>query len=337
MAKKTKLHFAPADWLGDLSVQALGYFEQGVWFNLLLRMHSSPVCGKLMLRADKAMDDATVANLLRLELQAWEAIKGKLLDYGVASICKDTGALVCRRMVRDEAHRQRYREYGCRGGNPALVKGVNPRDNGRVNPRVKGKVKGGVVRKEKGSLPPSPSPLSLIPKENLPPISPPRGHVQSTMNLSTKKRVRVEDNTELQVRIGKFFNRKPSTLWSLADAEALLQINPFDGAVAMLEAYYSATVPDVAKFRRKSLPTLLNNWDEELDKARRFLEKHRQPLMAQRNKLAKELQEATSYLEDTQEYDGPGTRQEHARGRVQRLGRERAVLDRQIAKLKITE
>ncbi len=48
-----------------------------------------------------------------------------LLDRGVASRDPQTGAIFCRRMVRDEENREAFREAGRTGGNPALCKNYN--------------------------------------------------------------------------------------------------------------------------------------------------------------------------------------------------------------------
>ena len=90
-----------------------------------------------------------------------------------------------------------------------------------------------------------------------------------------KKRLRVEQNTPLMVRIGSWFGQKPDTLWSLYQAEALAQLTQQgdfkDADLALLEGFYTTEPTNGEKdTRRHSLSTLLNNWRDELNKARRW-------------------------------------------------------------------
>jgi hypothetical protein len=89
------------------------------------------------------------------------------------------------------------------------------------------------------------------------------------MSKGDQKLQKIESNTELMARIGGWFGRQPNTPWTVAEAIALERINPSDSAVDGMESYYLATsIPAEKDIRRRSLPTLLNNWPEELDRAR---------------------------------------------------------------------
>ncbi len=117
MAKPSIIRFSPGDWTSDLGIQALSYFERGIWFEILLKMHASPEIGKLMLTPETPVPDTVIAsNILRIGPSEWDKVKAILLEYGVASTCPDTGALMCRRMVRDERNRALSRAHGKRGG-----------------------------------------------------------------------------------------------------------------------------------------------------------------------------------------------------------------------------
>ena len=120
MAKLPAFQFYPADWRKDPNVQALDYYVRGVWFEILCLMHESEQRGKLLLNG-RPMPDEALARLLGLDKQKLTSVLGILLDYGVASR-DDQGALVNRRMVRDEEIRQIRSESGKKGGNPSLVK-----------------------------------------------------------------------------------------------------------------------------------------------------------------------------------------------------------------------
>lgn len=83
-----------------------------------------------------------------------------------------------------------------------------------------------------------------------------------------RKRSRVLRNSEAMVRIGKFFNRQATNLWTVAEAAALFQIKPTPEEVKDLELYYRAVIPKDHDYRRHDLATLLNNWSTELDRAK---------------------------------------------------------------------
>lgn len=120
MGKLPALQFYPADWRKDPAVQSLSYFDRGVWFEILCLMHESDQRGKLLLNGKKMPDDA-LARLLGLDKQILTKTLTTLLEYGVASIDEETGALISRRMVRDEEIRKIRMESGKKGGNPILV------------------------------------------------------------------------------------------------------------------------------------------------------------------------------------------------------------------------
>ena len=95
------------------------------------------------------------------------------------------------------------------------------------------------------------------------------------LTKTEKKRLRVEQNTPLMVRIGSWFGHEPDTLWTLYQAEALAQLTQQgdfkDADLALLEEFYTTGPTNGEKdTRRHSLSTLLNNWVDELTKAGRW-------------------------------------------------------------------
>ena len=120
MSKLPALQFYVGDWRKDPGVQALGYFDRGVWFEILCLMHESDERGKLLLNG-KPMPDTALEKVLGLDNQTLTSTLTTLLDYGVASRNED-GVLICRRMIKDEKLRQIRTEAGKMGGNPNLVK-----------------------------------------------------------------------------------------------------------------------------------------------------------------------------------------------------------------------
>jgi hypothetical protein len=121
MSKLPAIQFYPGDWRKDPGVQALSFHDRGVWFEIILLMHESDERGKLLLNG-KPMPEPALARLLGLDNQNLTTTLTTLLDFGVASRCEETGAIMCRRMLRDENLRNIRKEAGSKGGNPVLLK-----------------------------------------------------------------------------------------------------------------------------------------------------------------------------------------------------------------------
>lgn len=119
--KLPALYFYVGDWRKDTGVQSLSYHDRGVWFELLCFMHESERRGKLIIKG-KALHDDSIVRLLGLDKQVGSKTISTLLEAGVADRCPETGALMSRRMVRDEELRKIRQECGKMGGNPKLVK-----------------------------------------------------------------------------------------------------------------------------------------------------------------------------------------------------------------------
>lgn len=87
----------------------------------------------------------------------------------------------------------------------------------------------------------------------------------------SKGKGRVKENSELMIRMGSWFGRKPETLWDEKEAQALKHANPTEAEIDGMESYYQAEIPKKDDIRRRDLQTLLNNWSGELDRARTYL------------------------------------------------------------------
>ncbi len=131
--KLPAMQWYPGDWRKDPGVQALSYEERGVWFELLMLMHDCEQRGKLILNG-KAIENHRIGLMLRLTEDEISHHISQLISLGVASLCEETGALMCRRMVRDEEKRNKLSEYGKKGGNPAFERG---KDNPYYKPTNK--------------------------------------------------------------------------------------------------------------------------------------------------------------------------------------------------------
>jgi hypothetical protein len=266
--KLPAFQFYPADWRKDPGVQSLSFHDRGVWFEILCLMHESGERGKLTL-SGQAMPEDALARLLGLDKQNLTKTLTTILTYGVASRCPDTGALVCRRMIRDEDLRQKRKAAGEKGGNPTLT-GKKPK----------------VLLKQKVKQIPTPSSSSssseyspIVPKgtEDREPEFPlvleqrpssPLPDRWRNIPRIDRKNHKVAFNTQEMERIGSWFGRKPGTLWTLAEGIALLEsIKPSHEDVGVLERYYLAEIPKRNDYRRRDLMTLLNNWSSELDRA----------------------------------------------------------------------
>lgn len=115
--------FYPADWRKDTGVQSLNYHDRGVWHEILCLMHESEQRGKLILNGI-AMSDECLSRILGLDNQILTTTLTTLLTLGVASRDPSTGALINRRMVRDEEIRKIRQNAGKLGGNPILLKQI---------------------------------------------------------------------------------------------------------------------------------------------------------------------------------------------------------------------
>ena len=93
------------------------------------------------------------------------------------------------------------------------------------------------------------------------------------MTQAQKKRTKIAENTPLMVRVSSWSNRRPDTTWTVYEAEALAELGdiPTDD-LAILETYYKAEIPTDDDYRRRTIDTLLNNWHQEVDRARRWVD-----------------------------------------------------------------
>lgn len=159
MTKLPAFQFYPADWLKDPGINALDYFEQGVWIKLLCLMHESEEPGKLLLGGRPYPEDR-LATALGLSGEVMGRVISTLITLNVASRDEVTGALMSRRMVRDRETVRKRVEWGKKGGNPAFVKGKknpyyqkdnlddnsednlthNPENNGRLSHEITQKI-----------------------------------------------------------------------------------------------------------------------------------------------------------------------------------------------------
>lgn len=86
----------------------------------------------------------------------------------------------------------------------------------------------------------------------------------SSKSKSEQKRIKVLQNNPNMIHIGKWFDRKEDTFWTVAEARILQDLNPNREEVELMAKYRDT--PN--EFHRRDICTLLNNWHTELDRAR---------------------------------------------------------------------
>lgn len=92
------------------------------------------------------------------------------------------------------------------------------------------------------------------------------------LSATRKSQTKVLENTPLMIRIGSWFSRRETTLWTVEELESLLAIKPTPEEIDGMEIYYTDPSPRQLDARRGSLSTMLNNWNStELDRARTFI------------------------------------------------------------------
>lgn len=108
-SKLPALQFYPGDWKKDIGVQSLSMHDRGVWLEMLFLMHDSNRRGVLLL-GDKPMPIEVLARLLGLPNETVAETVDHLVSCGVTEREPRTGALINRRMLRDENKRADGRE-----------------------------------------------------------------------------------------------------------------------------------------------------------------------------------------------------------------------------------
>ena len=166
LGKLPAIQFYVGDWRKDPGVQTLDFYSRGVWFEILCLMHESERRGVLLLNG-AAMPENSLAKLLGISPVLCKKSLKKIITHGVASQEKDSGALMCRRMVRDEAFRQKRASYGHLGGEATKRRspegGTGGAAKGHLTPHLTGQQKGTPSSSSSSSASTSP----IVPKGTL--------------------------------------------------------------------------------------------------------------------------------------------------------------------------
>ena len=78
-------------------------------------------------------------------------------------------------------------------------------------------------------------------------------------------------SSEQSKRIAAMFHRRLTTAWSKKEVESYRSLGIIDPEdLALMEDYYKAPMPPDADYRRRDLLTCINNWQGEVDRARKW-------------------------------------------------------------------
>lgn len=135
--KLPAIQFYPGDWRKDPGIMPLDLAHRGLWFELLLLMHESPQRGVLLTANGTPMPMTMVAAMFRMDGQTITGMVEVLIEYGVASRRDTDGALINRRMIRDDQGRaemiQNRRAAGKRGALARWGAGAPEKPDGKCH------------------------------------------------------------------------------------------------------------------------------------------------------------------------------------------------------------
>jgi hypothetical protein len=270
------------DWFRDTG--NLSFEEKGLWMDLIGKTYQSAVvgvwCGAFVeigevekvwpiikrLGVKKVGDiavciDEKYVPLTSENYEVWKGWTPEIFSR-LKIVCRKALKLEEQRKKNEKKNkRQKQHKTGINPGYIADISGINPgciADESGMNP-------GYIADKP---TPPRARVLQSPVSSNTPVVPPLAG---GTKPRRGKDASRVGENTELMVRIGAWFKRRPETLWMTTEAEKLEGINPKAEEVELLEKYYLSDDPAIGRYRRHDLVTMLNNWNRELDWAREKL------------------------------------------------------------------
>ncbi len=140
--KRPAFQFYPGDWQRDAALRSCSVPARGLWIEMICVMHDAEPYGHLRVNG-KPITVPTLARMVGATAKEAQAWLDELEGAGVFQR-DDDGAILSRRMVRDERVRSARAAGGKLGGNPAL------KDGGKVGGKVN----------HPPNLPPTPSSAS---------------------------------------------------------------------------------------------------------------------------------------------------------------------------------
>lgn len=283
MSKSLNTELFWDDWYRD--TDKLTYAEKGLWIDLIGRCVNSPNQGEFYTALQKISGNGTSEAVWKMLINlgvkgvadvALE-VDGKMIPVACDNARLLAGAVVddytrvkvvCRRVVREalarkkDAARQAARrsETTTKTPDEARTQGGHGVDTDRT---AGGRGGGHGVDSE-----------WLLPRAIRSPSSPSSSNEDSGNQEpcrrrgkpSDRKTGRVEENSTLMIRIGGWFGMKPTTLWTVEQAEKLKALAPGDDEIEIHEKFYAIEDDPYRGYRRRDLSTQLNNWVDDLTK-----------------------------------------------------------------------
>lgn len=133
--KRPAFQFYPADWRKDVELRSCSIAARGLWIDVMCIAHECAPYGHLTINGNP-MTAAKLAGQVGLTAAQCKALLDELIENGVARVT-DEGVIYSKRMVEDEALRNKRAE----GGMAGLEHGAKGAEHGK---------KGGRPRKETG-------------------------------------------------------------------------------------------------------------------------------------------------------------------------------------------
>ena len=189
--KRPSFQFYPADWRKDAALQSCSIAAQGLWVNMLCIAHECEPYGHLTING-KAMSAAQIGRLVGLGGKDSELLLRELADAGV-SATSEAGIIYSRRMVRDEATREKRAKGGYLGADHGDKGGGHGAKGGR--PKLSTRP---VIDDVEGGINNPPSEARSANKE--PPNKPPPSSSSSSSSVLTQ----TEDTTQRSACVSEF-------------------------------------------------------------------------------------------------------------------------------------
>lgn len=125
--KRPSFQFYPSDWLRDTALRTCSIGARGLWIDMICFMHEGNPYGHLKV-GNKVIQNANLASMVGASVLDVEGWLEELRLAGVYDTDED-GAIISRRMIRDENLRNIRAASGKLGGNPALKDKAKDKQN----------------------------------------------------------------------------------------------------------------------------------------------------------------------------------------------------------------
>lgn len=152
MAKRPSFQFYPGDWLHDSALRCVSIAARGLWIDMICIMHQGSPYGHLTVNG-KGLLKTPLSRMEGVSVLELEGLLKELEEAGVFSTTPD-GVIFSRRMVRDEALREKRAEGGSEGAGHGK-KGGRPRKEKPLDGVMEGVIKKPLIPFQKN--PPSSS------------------------------------------------------------------------------------------------------------------------------------------------------------------------------------